>query len=202
MPNSRPEQHIARRLVAAALAGCLMAAIWPGASLAAGSKGGSRDSSQPVRIEADHAELNRNRNTSIYTGSVKVDQGRLHLTGNRLVVTRDQGAGSNFTGVMTGNPAHLVQQPTQSGQAATYAHAQQIQYDSKTQVLHLKGSAYVRQGGNTLSGESVTYNTRARQIEANRSDKQRVHITLYPNSPPSAQRGGKSSGTAKQGHHP
>lgn len=201
MRNSRPRARSRSvHLLPAALAGCLLTVCWS-AALAAGTHNtpsSASASSQPVRIEADHAEINRNRSTSVYTGSVKVDQGHLHLTGKRLVVTQEAG-NSHFTGVMTGSPAHLVQDPSKPGQQPTYAHASQITYDSGTRVLRLKGDAHVHQGGNTLSGETITYDTQTRRIEASRSHSRQVHITIYPKSPPGQQKSqskGSSTGSA------
>jgi lipopolysaccharide transport protein LptA len=204
-PDLRPEKirvHGSNAIALAVLIGGCLAACLPAQ---AADTGNNKDQSKlPVYIKANHAELNRASRTSTYTGSVKVDQGRLHLTGNRLVVNRDKGDESNFTSVMTGDPAHLVQDPEEKGQSPTYAHAKRIKYDSKTGVLHLLENAHVRQGSNTLSGKTVTYNTQTRQVEANRSGNRRVHITINPNSPPGQQSSGKAGGKSKksgQGNH-
>lgn len=146
---------------------------------------GSYNSEKPIHIQADKAVFNRKNGTSTYSGAVEVDQGRLHLRGDKMVITRGKGSDSHFTGVMTANPARLTQDAAKPGQKPLHAHAKKITFNSKTRKLHLEGKAYVKQGENIMTGKTVVYNLHTRQVTANRSKSKQVHITLYPNKSPS-----------------
>ena len=169
------------------LALALLLLATPGA-WAAGSPGGiegSYSSNKPIQIQANKAVFDREQGTGTYIGSVKVDQGRLHLRGDKLVIKRGQGTDSHFIGIMTGDPATLVQEAEKPGQKPMHSHAEKITFNSGTRKLHLEGNAHVKQGNNTMSGKTVVYNLRTRQVTASRSKNRQVHITLYPNNPPS-----------------
>ena len=55
------------------------------------------DSQQPINLTADRAEMDDSKGISTYTGSVKLIQGSLTLTGERLIVETVDGATEMIT---------------------------------------------------------------------------------------------------------
>ena len=44
------------------------------------------DAQQPINIHADSAELDQNKNIAIYHGSVKMEQGTMLVTGDKMTI--------------------------------------------------------------------------------------------------------------------
>src|SRR5690606_39653246 len=64
----------------------------------------SDDASQPIRIQANAATLDDNKNLAVYTGNVIITQGSMRLTGSRVTLTLDNNGEAQKL-VSTGSPA-------------------------------------------------------------------------------------------------
>ncbi len=149
------------------------------------------DSQQPVQIEADFAELDDEEHTTVYVGNVIVDQGSMHMTGDRLRV--------NFTenkdlkdAYLEGRPATFKQTPDHDDDV--HGQAMQIEYHAEQSLLNLIEKARVTQGERLFEGHRINYDTKksiitARSARADKADKdqipkdgsERVRIIIPPN---------------------
>ena len=144
----------------------------------------SKDTQQPISIEADQAVLDKNNQTSIYTGHVVLKQGGIELNANTVTVYTDQGQLQRV--IVEGNPVNYRQQ--QQGQEDIHGVSQRMEYDTESKQLLMLGSAELWQGGNRFSGDRIQYDTEKEKVIATgessntENDTQRVEITFQPNS--------------------
>ena len=139
----------------------------------------SEDRDQPISVESDHAELDRNTNVGTYTGTVVVIQGTFRLNADRMVITAPDGRLARI--VASGEPAAFRQRPDGSD-TDMIGEARQIDYLADRSLVVLTGDAWVRQGEDIVRSERIEYDlgrdvVRARMVEG--SDA-RVRMTLYP----------------------
>ncbi len=154
----------------------------------------STDAQQPVQIEADFAELDDEEHTTVYVGNVVVDQGSMHMTGDRLRV--------NFTenkdmkdAYLEGRPATFKQTPDHDDDV--HGQAMQIEYHADRSLLNLIEKARVTQGERLFEGHRINYDTKksiitARSARAGEADKDqrpkdgsgRVRIIIPPKKKP------------------
>lgn len=150
----------------------------------------STDPQQPVQIEADFAELDDEEHTTVYIGNVVVDQGSIHMTGDRLRV--------NFTenkdmkdAYLEGRPATFKQTPDHDEDV--HGQALKIEYHAEQSLLNLIEKARVTQGERLFEGHRINYDTKksiitARSARAGQADKDqhpkegsgRVRIVIPP----------------------
>ena len=163
----------------------------------------STDAQQPVQIEADFAELDDEEHTTVYVGNVVVDQGSMHMTGDRLRV--------NFTenkdmkdAYLEGRPATFKQTPDHDDDV--HGQAMQIEYHADKSLLNLIEKARVTQGERLFEGHRINYDTKksiitARSARAGEADKDqrpkegsgRVRIIIPPKKKPPEATPGKAA---------
>ena len=154
----------------------------------------STDTQQPVQIDGDIAELDDEEHTTVYIGNVIVDQGSIHMTGDRLRV--------NFTenkelkdAYLEGRPATFKQTPDNDDDV--HGQALQIEYHAQQSLLKLIEKARVTQGERLFEGHRINYDTKkslitARSARADKADKDshskadsgRVRIIIPPKKRP------------------
>ena len=149
------------------------------------------DMDQPIEIEADFAELDDEKGTTIYIGNVVVIQGSIRMTGDSLkvVLTEDRQIEEAY---LQGKPATFKQTPN-IGEEDVEGEAKTIEYYSDKEVVHLIDSAKVTQGKRLTQGHRINYDIersivtvrslRANMINKDRVEKnrsQRVKIILPP----------------------
>jgi lipopolysaccharide export system protein LptA len=135
------------------------------------------DADQPIHIESDDAEIDQNNETIIYTGSVKVIQGSLTVSGERMVVDIKNDQVERITTL--GSPAKYSQQ-LEDDQGTVRASADSIIYHTNSERVVLEGRAEIEQLGSTLRGESIRYNIVQGRIDANGNQGERVRMQLDP----------------------
>ena len=135
------------------------------------------DADQPIHIESDDAEIDQNNETIIYTGSVKVIQGSLTVSGERMVVNIKNDQVERIT--TSGSPAKYSQQ-LENDQGIVQASADSIIYHTNSERVDLNGKAVIEQLGSTLSGETIRYDIVQGRIDANGNQTERVHMQLDP----------------------
>jgi len=125
------------------------------------------DRDQPIRVQADSAELDDKQGVAVYTGDVVITQGTMKITGNKVTITQDnKGDIKVFTSV--GNPAYYEQKPAPDKDIVK-AYALTIQYFADNERIVLIDKARVTQNGNTFEGEKIVYDTQRQIVNAGRA---------------------------------
>ena len=125
------------------------------------------DREQPIRVQADSAELDDKQGVAVYRGNVVITQGTLKITGDTVTITQDaNGDIEVFTSV--GKPAYYEQQPAVDKQIVK-AYGLTIQYFAANERIILLDQAKVVQEGNTFEGEKIVYDTQRQIVNAGRA---------------------------------
>ena len=131
----------------------------------------SADRNKPIIIESNTFLGDELRQVAIYSGAVTIDQGTMHMTGNRLEMK--ESAKGYRTGTLTGNLATFRQkkdQKVKNIEEWINAKAQTIIYEERTGLVTLIGNAEVFRLENGVmkdraKGSKITYDTvRSRTI--------------------------------------
>lgn len=117
----------------------------------------STDNDQPIAIEADRAERNDLKRTTIYRTDVVIDQGSLHITGD--TVTAHFGKENEVLKMVAlGSPAHFRQLP--DGDASyRKAWAKRIEYFPEQNLIVLFGEARYEKGENRIQADRLVYDS-------------------------------------------
>lgn len=143
------------------------------------ARGLDADRDQPINIEADKASLNDRTGFSVYEGNVKLQQGTLIFTGNRMTVQLTDKQLDTI--VLSGNPATAVQRP-QGKDTDQHAEAGRIEYYANDERIILLDKARVWETGDEeFRSERIVVNLKTDTVDAGGGgDSGRVHITLQP----------------------
>ena len=138
----------------------------------------STDSAQPIEVEADSLEVRDGENISIYSGNVKLKQGSLNISSDRLVIrfneTRDI-----QTMEMTGSPARFRQ--LDDDQVEMLGQALQINYTESRSLLELFDDARFSHAGDTIESDLIRINTDDNSIQAGGDNaSERVKMLIQP----------------------
>lgn len=137
------------------------------------------DREQPITIEADQASLNDRTGFSVYTGNVKLQQGTLIFTGNRMTVQLTDK--KLDTVILTGTPATYVQRP-EGKPHDQHAEAGVIEYYAIDERVVLLDKARIWETGDEeFRSERIVFNLKSDTVDAGGGgDSGRVHITIQP----------------------
>lgn len=125
------------------------------------------DREQPIRVQADSAELDDKQGVAVYRGGVVITQGTLKITGDTVTITQDgNGDVEVFTSV--GKPAYYEQKPAVDKEIVK-AYGLTIQYFASNERIVLIDQAKVIQEGNTFEGEKIVYDTQRQIVNAGRA---------------------------------
>ena len=158
-----------------------LSAFWLGASAWALPE----DREQPIRVQADSAELDDRQGVAVYRGDVVITQGTMKITGDTVTITQDSnGDVEVFTSI--GKPAYYEQKPAVDKQIVK-AYGLTIQYFAANERIVLLDQAKVVQEGNTFEGEKIVYDTRRQIVNAGRATntdvstpRPRVDMVIQP----------------------
>ena len=147
------------------------------------------DRDQPIRVQADSAELDDKQGVAVYRGDVVITQGTLKITGDTVTITQTaQGDIDTFTSI--GKPAYYEQKPAENKQIVK-AYGLTIQYFANNERIVLIDQAKVVQEGNTFEGEKIVYDTKRQIVNAGRangtsvtSPRPRIDMVIQPKSKP------------------
>lgn len=137
------------------------------------------DREKPVHISADKVTINEKTGISNYIGNVKISQGSMILTGEKVIVYQPDGKLDNI--IVTGSPAQFKQLSDINNQEIT-ATAKELKYQTIDEKLILTGEASLKQGQNSFTGHKIEYDTRNSTVTANTDSdkKQRVNAIITP----------------------
>lgn len=136
------------------------------------------DQKQPIYINSDSQHLDMKTNKVTFTGNVKLTQGSIHLTADKLVVIRNAKTQQLQEMQGYGKPAHFSQKSDEGkllkGQANT------LVYNVHTDKLIMTTNAELHQDDSVIKGKVITYQIGTQNLEANSGDGQRVSTVLQP----------------------
>lgn len=137
------------------------------------------DREQPINIEADQASLNDKTGVSVYEGNVKLQQGTLVFTGNKMTVQLTDKKLDTI--VLTGTPATYVQRPD-GKDVDQHAEAERIEYYAiDERVILLRKARIWESGDEEFRSDRIVFNLKTDTVDAGGGgDSGRVHITLQP----------------------
>lgn len=144
------------------------------------------DRLQAMTIDADHVSVNELKKTSLFAGHVVMSQGSLVVKADK-VTFRQEESGDYFINAQ-GKPINFRQKQNNSPEYVE-AFAEQLEFDSKAETIHLMGQAVLRHGKDEVRGDSIVYNMQTQQYEVsggksagNSTDtgKQRVRLVIQP----------------------
>jgi len=139
------------------------------------------DKDQPVYIEADSVQIDDRTGVRVYQGNVVMTQGSIHMTADKVTVTKLKSGSDHVLAV--GDPV-TFQQQREGEQELARGRAQRAEYDLDSDIIKLYDDAELTQGQDTLKNDRITYDKSKEVMWAGASQegKQRVRITLQPDS--------------------
>lgn len=145
------------------------------------------DRHQPIRVQADSAELDDRKGVAVYRGDVVITQGTLKITGDTVTITQNaRGDVETFTSI--GKPAYYEQKPAPD-KPLVKAYGLTIQYFADNERIVLLDQARVVQEGNTFEGEKIVYDTQRQIVNAGRAGdagvttpRPRIDMVIQPRS--------------------
>ena len=131
------------------------------------------DRDQPIRIQADDAQLDDKQGIATYRGDVVITQGSMMIKGNTVTLTR---APNGDIDVVTsvGNLAYFEQQQSAAKPDKMQGWAVNIQYQAQKDLIILTDKAKVVNEGNTTESEKIVYNSKTQVATAGRAGNQKV----------------------------
>ncbi len=136
------------------------------------------DGDQPIAVEADSLEIRESENISIYQGNVKLVQGSLEISSERLIIHFNDANDLELM-EMTGAPAKFRQLDDDGSEML--GQASQIDYIESDSKLELRGSARFSHSGDIIESDLIHINTENNSIQAGSTDSdQRVKMLIQP----------------------
>lgn len=141
------------------------------------------DRTAPIQVEADRLDLDDRAGTAVYTGDVRIQQGSMILTGDRVEIQRnDQGELSQATA--TGNRAYLEQKPSPE-EPVVKGWGRRVVYHVSERRIELIDQAELHKARDTFDGAYLEYFLDRRVVQARSSadgvdGTQRIRMTLEP----------------------
>lgn len=138
----------------------------------------SDDSEKPIEVEADSLEVREQESISIYEGNVRLKQGSLEISSDRLVIRFNQARELELM-EMTGTPARFRQ--LDDDDREMLGRARQINYTESRSLLELIDDAFYSHAGDTIEGNLIRINTVDNSIQAGSNDSsERVKMLIQP----------------------
>lgn len=137
----------------------------------------SDDSSKPINIQADSAEINDATGTSVYRGNVVVIQGSMRLTGEEVVL---ETADKKVQKIISEGSLSTFKQTTDDGEIVD-AEAEKMVYDLNAKELVLTKNAKLTEDCNTFTSDRIVYDMDKEIVNAGSpTGDDRVNITVFP----------------------
>lgn len=145
---------------------------------------------QTIDIKAQYLLLDEKKGISKYRGNVFFKKGTLSIKADTVTLFYNN---KELTkALIVGSPADVLHYP--DNEAKVHSQAKIMEYFVTEERLTLKGKAFVDQGDNHFSGETIEYDTRQRTITAagnkstlpgaenskNTPASRRVHVIIGP----------------------
>ncbi|PIT51162.1 lipopolysaccharide transport periplasmic protein LptA [Snodgrassella alvi] len=134
------------------------------------------DRQQPIQIEADQGSLDKQNQTTVFTGNVKMRQGTMYMNAARVTAHKDNAG--NQTIIADGKPATFGQQLEKDGMV--FGQGDNVHYESQSGIVTITGNAQVNRGGDMARGAVIIYNTNTEVYTVKSAPKGRVHVIIQP----------------------
>jgi len=112
------------------------------------------DRDKPVNLESDTVDINDLTKVSVYQGNVRLTQGTLLITADKLVVVQDDNGLSKSTA--TGNPAYFKQK-REGIDEIVEGWAQRIEYNARNDKVEMHTQARIKRGQDEVRGSTIIY---------------------------------------------
>ena len=133
------------------------------------------DRAQAIHIESNRATRNDKTGITIYTGAVKIRQGTLNISADKVTVYTQGSIVSKI--VCVGKPATYQQQAKSEDDVMT-ARANTIEYQLAKEIMLLTGDASVKQSGTEIKGPVINYDLKHEKMQAGGDG--RVQMVIPP----------------------
>lgn len=137
----------------------------------------SDDSSKPISIKADSAEINDTTGTSIYRGNVRIEQGSILLTGDEVTL---ETINKKIHRITSEGNLSTFRQITDDGKTV-HAQAEKMVYTiGKKEVVLIK-NAELKEAGNTFASDRIVFHVDKKTVSGGSlAGDGRVSITVLP----------------------
>jgi lipopolysaccharide export system protein LptA len=142
------------------------------------------DRNKPIHLEADEVIMDDAQQTSTFIGNVRLSQGTLLISGDKIVVAEDKDGFKHATAY--GNSAEF-RQKREGLDGYVEGYGERIEYDSRTGTLNFQEKARLKRDLDEVSGDNITYNVKTEIFHVNSTDAnsgkdspQRVRAVLLP----------------------
>lgn len=127
------------------------------------------DRSKPMNVSAKRTDGNIESGDGVLDGDVRVQQGTMQIRADKAIIKTDPEGYRALQ--LLGKPVNYKEK-REKGEGFIEAFAARVDYNEKTSLLKLTGSARITSPDGELKGETITYNvdTGAYQVEAASSD--------------------------------
>jgi len=133
------------------------------------------DKNQPAVIDADSTEFDFRTGTRTWIGNVKVRQGTMRITADKLVANYKNNVLQDATAY--GNPAVFIQRP-ENQPDDVIGKGLSLKLDEVKNLVTFFENASLKQGANTVNGKKIVYNMATEKMkvtgEKSRGTKTRV----------------------------
>ncbi len=135
------------------------------------------DSTKPINIQADSAEINDATGISTYRGNVKITQGSTVLTGDIVIL---ETANKKVQKIISEGNLSTFKQTTDDGRKIN-AEAEKMIYSITGNKIVLTNNAKLTEAGNTFASDKITFYTDREVVTAgSATGNDRVNITVFP----------------------
>ena len=136
------------------------------------------DKNQALHISADKQEVDLKQGVVVYSGDVKLVQGTLEITAQRIHVRRDKDQQvESFTA--DGSPARYQQRP-EADKPLIHAEANTIRYNLKTEELVLDKNVSIEQNGAVTKAGHVDYDIKSQTAKFSGTGRVETVIPAKP----------------------
>jgi lipopolysaccharide export system protein LptA len=136
---------------------------------------------EPVKVQADWAELDERTGDSTYRGNVVVRQGRSMIEASEIRIKAGDNGIVYF--IATGEPAHMLIYDAEKSEE-THAYAKNMEFEQSKSRVTLSVNARLQQAKSSFQGERIVYNTVTQIVSAESkpgaSSEGRVEIIYHP----------------------
>ncbi len=146
----------------------------------------SADRNKPIHLEADQVMMDDAQQISTFTGNVRLTQGTLLLSGDKIVVVEDKDGFKHATAY--GNTAEF-RQKREGLNEYVEGYGKRIEYDTRTDTLNFYEKARLKRDLDEVSGDHITYSAKTEVFRVDSSEAgsgnvppQRVRAVLQPKS--------------------
>lgn len=135
------------------------------------------DFNQQITVDADRQQVNLKENRVTFFDNVVLTQGSMKLNADSLSVFSGDVKGKEIM-VATGKPAKFSQKMKDG--KIVHGEAIEVRYELEKRVLTLTGNAKLQQNSNIITGKTISYNIKSKEMNAVGDKSKRVKTIFLP----------------------